>query len=78
MFVNSLPAEWALAHYCLDLSQICETSWVVPVVIRLLSRRFGHLSPETMTRLDNANQQQLEAWADRILDARTLDEVFLE
>jgi len=48
------------------------------VLIRLLSRRFGSLSAETLSRLDNANQQQLEAWADRILDARTLEEVFLE
>jgi hypothetical protein len=48
------------------------------VLIRQLSRRFGSLSAETLSRLDNANQQQLEAWADRILDARTLEEVFLE
>ena len=48
------------------------------MLIRQLGRRFGSLSAETLSRLDNANQQQLEAWADRILDARTLEEVFLE
>mgnify|MGYP005861388305 CR=1 FL=1 len=46
------------------------------VLIRLLNRRFGALCTETLTRLNEASQQQLETWADRILDARTLDEVF--
>ena len=46
------------------------------VLIRQLNLRFGPLSDETLMRLNDAGQQQLETWADRILDAGTLDEVF--
>jgi hypothetical protein len=43
---------------------------------RLLSRRFGPLPGWTEDRLDAANIEQLEEWADRILDAQTMDDVF--
>ena len=45
---------------------------------RQLSRRFGPLSPEVTRRLEHATPEQLEIWSDRVLDARTLDEVFIE
>lgn len=43
---------------------------------RLIERRFGPLTAETRAHLENANQQQLEIWADRILDAKSLEQVF--
>ncbi len=43
---------------------------------RLLIKRFGPLSETTRSRLENASLEQLEGWADRVLDAATLDEVF--
>ena len=43
---------------------------------RLLRRRFGVLSPETVARVDRASAHDLEVWADNVLDAGTLDEVF--
>ena len=43
---------------------------------RLLVARFGPLSQETLSALDVASTAQLEAWTDRILNARTLAEVF--
>ena len=43
---------------------------------RLLRRRFGALSPETVERVDQASARDLEAWADNVLDAGALDEVF--
>lgn len=43
---------------------------------RLLTRRFGPLDEQTETRLQQATAADLERWADNILDARTLDEVF--
>ncbi len=46
------------------------------VLTRLLSRRFGPLDARTVERLQNASSAELERWADNILDARTLDEVF--
>jgi hypothetical protein len=40
--------------------------------------RFGPLSPDTRLRLQDATPEQLERWADRILDAQRLDDVFAE
>ena len=43
---------------------------------RQLRRRFGVLSPETVERVGQASARDLEAWAENVLDAGTLDEVF--
>ena len=43
---------------------------------RLLERRFGPLSAETHARLEKATSDQLAQWADNLLDAATLDDVF--
>jgi hypothetical protein len=43
---------------------------------RLLIKRFGPLSDDTRARLQSASHAQLEDWAERILDARRLSEVF--
>ena len=46
------------------------------VLERLLRRRFGPLSPAAADRLHEASAADLEAWAERLLDARTPEEVF--
>ena len=46
------------------------------VLERLLRQRFGGLSPEAAERLRRAPETELETWADNLLDAGTLDEVF--
>ncbi len=46
------------------------------VLERLLRRRFGLLSPAVAERLRRASAGEIEAWADNVLDADTLDEVF--
>ena len=43
---------------------------------RQLTRRFGPLSEELDGKISQATEQQLELWADNILDAKTLDDVF--
>ncbi|MDE0063062.1 MAG: DUF4351 domain-containing protein [Gammaproteobacteria bacterium] len=43
---------------------------------RLLRRRFGLLSPEIVEKLGQAAADDLESWADKVLDAATLDDVF--
>ena len=43
---------------------------------RQLRRRFGSLSPETVERVARASAVDLESWAESVLDAGTLDEVF--
>jgi predicted transposase/invertase (TIGR01784 family) len=45
---------------------------------RQLIRRFGTLSNVIEARLTQASTEQLESWGDRILDAKSLDEVFGE
>ena len=46
------------------------------VLLRLLTRRFGPLDSATKLRLQEASSEELERWADNILDAASLDEVF--
>ena len=46
------------------------------VLSRLFRRRFGPLDPQTRHQLEVADQQQLELWAERILDADSLADVF--
>ncbi len=42
----------------------------------LLVRRFGSLAPEIEQRLRQAGIEELERWAENVLDAKTLDDVF--
>ena len=46
------------------------------LLYRQLNRRFGPLDEQTEARLQQATAADLERWADNILEARTLDEVF--
>jgi hypothetical protein len=48
----------------------------VQVLRRQLTRRFGPLPEWAEERLTKADLAQLEVWADRVLDAETLDAVF--
>ena len=43
---------------------------------RLLRRRFGALPPAAHDRITQASPQQLGDWAERVLDAPSLDAVF--
>jgi len=46
------------------------------VLSRLLSSKFGPLSPEVESRLKNADQEQLLQWSERILTASSPGDVF--
>jgi hypothetical protein len=46
------------------------------ILRRQLTRRFGPLPEWPEQRLQSASSEQLEAWADAVLDARSLEEVF--
>ena len=43
---------------------------------RLLTRRFGSVPPWVEERLEQATETELESWADRVLESRSLEEVF--
>jgi hypothetical protein len=44
---------------------------------KLLHKRFGDLPSWVEDKLAKAGAEELESWAEAILDAKTLDEVFL-
>ena len=46
------------------------------VLQRLLARRFGPLPSEVIARISGAAVEEIDLWVDRVLDARSLDEVF--
>lgn len=46
------------------------------VLSRLLVRRFGPLTVEVEQRLQQAGTDELERWAENVLEARTLEEGF--
>ena len=46
------------------------------VLERLLLRRFGLLPPEVAERLSEASATDLETWAENVLDAQALGDVF--
>ena len=48
------------------------------LLLRLLSYRFHPLPDEITRRIHTADPNTIETWADRILDAKSLDEVFWE
>lgn len=45
---------------------------------RLLVRRFGPLPQQIVQQLTSATTPQLELWGDRMLDARSLADVFAD
>lgn len=46
------------------------------VLRRLLKRRFTEVPPQVEKRLEQAGRQDLESWAERVLDAERLEDVF--
>jgi hypothetical protein len=48
----------------------------ISILERQLTKRFGPLTVDTRTKLKSASLDQLDLWADRILDAPTLAAVF--
>ncbi|GGX60403.1 DUF4351 domain-containing protein [Saccharospirillum salsuginis] len=48
----------------------------VDVIIRQLSKRFGKLSDSDVARVRSATPEELAIWAENLLDARSLEDVF--
>lgn len=46
------------------------------MLVRLLTRKFGPLPDAAQTKITTASVQRLDEWADRLLTATTLDEIF--
>jgi predicted transposase YdaD len=70
-YEKTLERMWIEKHRRLD-----REDGQKELLLRLLTRRFGAL-PETVTaQVGNAGSEELERWADRILDAASLDDIF--
>ena len=48
----------------------------VALLMRLLVKRFGNISESIESRLTQASIADLELWGDRILEAKTLTDIF--
>ena len=46
------------------------------LLVRQIARKFGQVPPEVQARLQAASSVEIEHWADRVLVANSLDEVF--
>ena len=46
------------------------------LLLRLIQRRFGEVAPETRQRIEQASSAELEQWAENVLDAKRLEDVF--
>jgi hypothetical protein len=66
-------AQQKLRH---EGQQIGERKGVRQVLLRMLRGRFGELPPATVARIEAAELEVLEAWADQVFTAQSLDEVF--
>jgi len=45
------------------------------MVLRLLNKKFGPISPEVESRIKQADRDQLLLWSERILSAESVEEV---
>ncbi|WP_424218684.1 DUF4351 domain-containing protein [Azovibrio sp.] len=43
---------------------------------KLLTQRFGVLPADAVGKIAAASAEQIDTWVDRVLDARSLEEVF--
>ena len=68
---ETLPVRWMERGAALG-----EARGERKAVRRLLVHRFGRLSTEVDARLEAADVDTLERWAERLLDAPTLGDVF--
>ena len=48
----------------------------ISILLRLMRTKFGALSNEIETRINQANSEQLLSWSDNVLSAQTIDEIF--
>ena len=79
IMVSNIAQEWIDEGKALGLMQGMAKGVVqgeARILTQLLTSRFGILPAEVTARMEDADTDSLETWAKRLLDARTLDEVF--
>jgi hypothetical protein len=79
VMVSNIAQEWIDEGRALGLKQGMAKGVVLGearLLTKQLTLRFGPLPAEVTARMEEADTDALETWAGRLLDARTLDEVF--
>jgi hypothetical protein len=72
-----LPAIFPLVIYHGEAARrIPKAEGKADMLLRLLRRRFDSLPEAVVAKVRDASEDQLNEWADNILDARNLDMVF--
>ena len=46
------------------------------LLLRMLTRRFGSVSPSVRSRVLSGSEREVDAWADAVLEAESVDEIF--
>jgi len=59
-----------------QLIQVGESLGKTELMIRQLKRRFKRIPKNYLVRLEKADAETLSTWGERIIDAKTLKEVF--
>ncbi|NJM08316.1 hypothetical protein HC891_22260, partial [Candidatus Gracilibacteria bacterium] len=70
---NSLDAHVARYYYNKGVKEAGAT--LRALLVKLLTQRFGSLSEDAMTRIQNADTDRLTHWVERLLSAASLDDV---
>ncbi|MBF0438614.1 MAG: Rpn family recombination-promoting nuclease/putative transposase [Magnetococcales bacterium] len=65
-----------MSIYARELIATGETRGRRGQLLRLIQRKFGSVPSQVQAQVENAGLSMLETWADRILDATTLDDLF--
>ena len=81
--ISNYYEEWKQRHHQAGVTEGVRQGVVRGVtqgeqilLLRQLHRRFGELPEATRQRLEQASTDELETWADRVLDADSLEQVF--
>ena len=63
-------------RYQSDFARRYVSAGKAEVVLKQVQLKFGELSPDVRARVENATGEDLDLWAERILTAATLEELF--
>lgn len=69
-------ARLRIREHVMTTAETLRTHGIREIVVRLLEKKFGLLPAPLGERVCAATRAELESWADRLLTASTLDEVF--
>ncbi len=73
---NDFMRVWAREKEKREVAAKSRVEGEAAMLERQLTKKFGALAPEIVARLRGAGTVELEAWGDRLLEARSLAEVF--